>query len=117
MNFNRADIDRAIGGLYTVLSSTDMAHLSRTPIELWFEEGGETPTLGARAISIDRHHERRRHVTSVNALSQGLTRRFQFVYVGVLPKPPSKPTELELVTPPGARMDPCHNTESPFGSR
>ncbi len=80
--FNRADIDRAIGGLYTVFSSTDTAHLSKNPIELWFEAAERRRLwvpgrfrLIATMNDVD--------TSFVNALSQGLTRRFQFVYVGV----------------------------------
>lgn len=91
---NRADIDRAIGGLYTVLSSTDMVHLSRTPIELWFEEGRKRKLwVPARFRLIGTMNDV--DTSFVNALSQGLTRRFQFVYVGV-PKAAQQDTELEL---------------------
>lgn len=91
---NRADIDRAIGGLYTVLSSTDMAHLSRTPIDLWFEEGAKRQLwVPARFRLIGTMNDV--DTSFVNALSQGLTRRFQFVYVGV-PEASQQPTELEL---------------------
>ncbi|MFW3461499.1 AAA family ATPase [Streptomyces microflavus] len=80
---NRADIDRAIGGLYTVLSTTDAAHLRTTPIDLWFEAKPERRLLWVpgrfRIIGTMNDVD----TSFVNSISQGLTRRFQFVYVGV----------------------------------
>lgn len=80
---NRADIDRAIGSLYTVLSSANTSHLSTTPIDLWFEETPERQKLWMpgtfRLIGTMNDVD----TSFVNSISQGLTRRFQFVYVGV----------------------------------
>ncbi|WP_405448508.1 AAA family ATPase [Streptomyces achromogenes] len=80
---NRADIDRAIGSLYTVLSSAHTAHLSANPIDLWFEEVPERQKLWMpgkfRLIGTMNDVD----TSFVNSISQGLTRRFHFVYVGV----------------------------------
>ncbi|MGW2772701.1 AAA family ATPase [Streptomyces olivaceoviridis] len=80
---NRADIDRAIGSLYTVLSSAHTSHLSTTPIDLWFEETPERQKLWMpgkfRLIGTMNDVD----TSFVNSISQGLTRRFHFVYVGV----------------------------------
>ncbi|MFB8392979.1 AAA family ATPase [Streptomyces yangpuensis] len=80
---NRADIDRAIGGLYTVLSSADSRHLAATPIDLWFEPKPSRRLLWVpgcfRIIGTMNDVD----TSFVNSISQGLTRRFQFVYVGV----------------------------------
>lgn len=80
--FNRADIDKAIGPLYTVLSSNAPSHLLETPLELWFERSGRkelwVPTafrIIATMNDVDASY--------VNSLSQGLSRRFQFVSIGV----------------------------------
>ncbi|MFC8269656.1 AAA family ATPase [Streptomyces cinereoruber] len=92
---NRADIDRAIGGLYTVLSSTDGRHLQATPIDLWFEQNPNRRRLWVpgrfRIIGTMNDVD----TSFVNSLSQGLTRRFQFVYVGV-PTADQVDAEIEL---------------------
>ncbi|WKE70502.1 AAA family ATPase [Streptomyces sp. WP-1] len=92
---NRADIDRAIGGLYTVLSSTDGRHLRSTPIDLWFEKDSRRRLLWVpgrfRIIGTMNDVD----TSFVNSLSQGLTRRFQFVYLGV-PNIDQIDAEIEL---------------------
>jgi MoxR-like ATPase len=79
--FNRADIDKAIGPLYTVLGGGGGDASRRLP--LWF---GDTPESSECWIP-----DRFRIVGTLNSvdtayvftLSQGLQRRFQFVNVGV----------------------------------
>lgn len=79
--FNRADIDKAIGSLYTVLGGGGGDERRRLP--LWFGDSPET-----RECWIP---DRFRIVGTLNSvdtayvftLSQGLQRRFQFVHVGV----------------------------------
>ncbi|MBQ0912363.1 AAA family ATPase [Streptomyces sp. RM99] len=92
---NRADIDRAVGGLYTVLSTTDVSHLRTTPIDLWFEHKPERRLLWVpgrfRIIGTMNDVD----TSFVNSISQGLTRRFQFVYVGV-PSQDQTISEMEL---------------------
>lgn len=79
---NRADIDKAVGPLYTVLSSTSASHLQTTPLELWFELGhGSKVWVPARYRILATMNDV--DTSFVNTISQGLTRRFQFVYVGV----------------------------------
>jgi MoxR-like ATPase len=79
--FNRADIDKAIGSLYTLLSSCDAAHLERSPIDLWFEsEGRQQLWVPARFRIIASMNDL--DTSFVNPISQGLTRRFQFITVG-----------------------------------
>ncbi|WP_374152887.1 AAA family ATPase [Pseudarthrobacter sp. WHRI 8279] len=82
--FNRADIDKAIGSLYTVLSSTDAGHLDRSPIDLWFEQDPRSQQLWVpgrfRIIAAMNDLD----TSYVNSLSQGLKRRFRFVTVGVV---------------------------------
>lgn len=79
---NRADIDKAIGGLYTVLSSVNASHLIEAPVELWFGEGdAERMWVPSRFRIIGTMNDV--DTSFVNALSQGLVRRFQFLYVGV----------------------------------
>lgn len=76
--FNRADIDKAIGPLYTVLSSTAAADLERTPLELWFESGVRRQLwVPARYRIIGTMNDV--DTSFVNAMSQGLIRRFQFI--------------------------------------
>lgn len=76
--FNRADIDKAIGPLYTVLSSTAAGDLERTPLELWFESGVRRQLwVPARYRIIGTMNDV--DTSFVNAMSQGLTRRFQFI--------------------------------------
>ncbi len=75
--FNRAEIDRAIGGLYTVLSG------GGEPLRLWYEQDEKKANVWLpgrfRIIgtlnSVDTSY--------VYGFSQGLTRRFRYVYVGV----------------------------------
>jgi MoxR-like ATPase len=82
--FNRADIDKAIGSLYTMLSSTDAANLYRSPIDLWFEtEGRQQLWVPSRFRIIGTMNDL--DTSFVNPISQGLTRRFQFITVGVMP--------------------------------
>ena len=79
--FSRAEIDKAIGGLYTVLGGGDSDDRRRLP--LWF---GQTPQSSECWIP-----DRFRILGTLNSvdtayvftLSQGLQRRFQFVHVGV----------------------------------
>lgn len=79
--FNRADIDKAIGSLYTVLSSCDAANLERSPIDLWFEaEGRQQLWVPSRFRIIAAMNDL--DTSFVNPISQGLTRRFQFITVG-----------------------------------
>ncbi|MEU6481178.1 AAA family ATPase [Streptomyces sp. NPDC047017] len=81
--FNRADIDKAIGSLFTVLSSCDARHLQATPVDLWFESTPDRRNLWipARFRIIGTMNDL--DTSFVNQMSQGLTRRFQFVTVGV----------------------------------
>jgi len=76
--FNRAEIDRAIGGLYTVLGGGSVESL-----KLWYEQDptkaevwmpGRFRIIGT-LNSVDTSY--------VYGFSQGLTRRFKYVYVGV----------------------------------
>jgi len=75
---NRADIDKAIGPLYTPLGGS-----GERSVRLWFENADER-----RAVWLP---ERFRIIGTMNSvdtayvfeMSQGLTRRFQFIYVGV----------------------------------
>jgi 5-methylcytosine-specific restriction enzyme B len=79
--FNRADIDKAVGPLYTVLGGGGGDERRRLP--LWF---GDSPKTRECWIP-----DRFRIVGTLNSvdtayvftLSQGLQRRFQFVHVGV----------------------------------
>lgn len=79
--FNRAEIDKAIGPLYTVLGGGGGHERRRLP--LWFGDKPET-----REVWIP---DRFRIIGTLNSvdtayvytLSQGLQRRFQFVHVGV----------------------------------
>ncbi|WP_314174744.1 AAA family ATPase [Streptomyces winkii] len=81
--FNRADIDKAIGPLFTILSSCDANHLRATPVDLWFESDPTRRQLWipARFRIIAAMNDL--DTSFVNQISQGLTRRFQFVTVGV----------------------------------
>ena len=81
--FNRADIDKAIGSLYTLLSSTEPAHLRRTPLDLWFEteEARKRLWVPARFRIIGTMNDL--DTSYVSAMSQGLRRRFQFITVGI----------------------------------
>lgn len=79
--FNRADIDKAIGSLYTVLSSCEPENLKRSPIDLWFEaEGRQQLWVPSRFRIIAAMNDL--DTSFVNPISQGLTRRFQFITVG-----------------------------------
>lgn len=79
--FNRADIDKAIGPLYTILGAGGADERRKLP--LWF---GDVPERQECWIP-----DRFRIVGTLNSvdtayvftLSQGLQRRFQFVHVGV----------------------------------
>jgi hypothetical protein len=78
--FNRADIDKAIGSLYTVLSSSDPQNLLRSPIDLWFEsEGRQQLWVPSRFRIIAAMNDF--DTSFVNPISQGLTRRLQFVTI------------------------------------
>ena len=98
---NRADIDKAVGPLYTVLSAVTGAHLLETPLSLWFETDERVnvwvPTrfrLIATMNDVD--------TSFVNAISQGLTRRFQFLFLGV-------PTEdADITSEIDAAFDQAH---------
>lgn len=94
--FNRADIDKAIGSLFTVLSRSDPEHLVQTPIDLWFENapGAQTLWVPARFRIIAAMNDL--DTSFVNPISQGLIRRFQFVTVGT---PSERGTEDTPVTP------------------
>ena len=93
--FNRADIDKAIGSLFTVLTTCDPEHLVDTPIDLWFEAEPEARQLWmpARFRIISAMNDL--DTSFVNQISQGLTRRMQFVTVGV---PTSRATDTVPVT-------------------
>jgi len=91
--FNRADIDKAIGSLYTMLSSVSPRNLLGSPLDLWFERPGReqlwVPTrfrIIAAMNDLD--------TSFVNPLSQGLTRRFQFITVGT-PQQADQSAEIE----------------------
>lgn len=93
--FNRADIDKALGSLYTLLSSTDPAHLQRTPLDLWFETDDARKKLWvpARFRIIGTMNDL--DTSYVSAMSQGLRRRFQFITVGI---PSSGATEAQPIS-------------------
>lgn len=79
--FSRAEIDKAIGGLYTALGGGEQQ------IRLWF---GDVPERQIVCLP-----KRFRLIGTMNSVdtayvfsfSQGLTRRFQFIYVGVPDRP------------------------------
>ncbi|MGK5441811.1 AAA family ATPase [Micromonospora sp. URMC 105] len=76
--FSRAQIDKAIGGLYTVLGGS-----GEQSLELWFESDP-----GRKVVTFPRRFRIIATMNDVDAsfvydFSQGLSRRFQFVYVGV----------------------------------
>ncbi len=80
--FNRADIDKAIGSLYTVLSSVSPDNLLQSPLDLWFEQPGrQLLWVPARFRIIASMNDL--DTSFVNSISQGLIRRFQFISVGV----------------------------------
>lgn len=86
--FSRAEIDKAIGGLYTALGGGDQQ------IRLWFEDVPQRQIVWLP--------KRFRLIGTMNSVdtayvfsfSQGLTRRFQFIYVGV-PDKPQLTTEIK----------------------
>jgi 5-methylcytosine-specific restriction protein B len=88
--FNRAEIDKAIGPLYTVLGGGG----DSVPLPLWFGDAPERQVVWIpqrfRIIgtmnTVDTNY--------VNSFSQGLARRFQFVYIGV-PEKAQVAAELE----------------------
>jgi MoxR-like ATPase len=77
--FNRAEIDKAIGPLYTILGGGGPDE----PLPLWFADDEVRDVVWlphrfriiATMNTVDTNY--------VYSFSQGLTRRFQFVYVGV----------------------------------
>lgn len=87
--FSRAEIDKAIGPLYTVLGGGG----DKVPLPLWFGDSEETNAVWlpnrfriiATMNTVDTNY--------VYTFSQGLSRRFQFVYVGV---PQKDQLEAEL---------------------
>jgi 5-methylcytosine-specific restriction protein B len=87
--FNRAEIDKAIGPLYTTLGGNER----RLP--LWFGDTEEKKEVWLP--------DRFRIIATMNSVdtayvfrfSQGLTRRFQFLYVGV-PSETDVPKEMAL---------------------
>jgi 5-methylcytosine-specific restriction enzyme B len=77
--FSRAEIDKAIGPLYTVLGGGG----EDAPLPLWFGT-----TEATKAVYLPRRFRIIGTMNSVDTnyvytFSQGLSRRFQFVYVGV----------------------------------
>jgi MoxR-like ATPase len=102
--FNRADIDKAIGPLYTLLSSCDPQHLDRTPLDLWYENKPERQTLWAPARFRIIAAMNDLDTGFVNTLSQGLTRRFQFVTITV----PDRPTSDGLSPETTAALSSAH---------
>lgn len=92
--FNRAEIDKAIGPLYTVLGGGG-GSAERRRLPLWF---GDTPETQEVWIP-----DRFRIIGTINSvdtayvysLSQGLQRRFQFVHVGV-PAPEQVNAEVSM---------------------
>ncbi len=77
---SRADIDKAIGPLYTALSTT--VPMDRR-INLWFEDAPERSyvVLPERFRLLGTMNDV--DTAFVSQLSQGLQRRFEFVYIGV----------------------------------
>jgi len=94
--FNRAEVDKAIGPLYTALGG------GTRRLPLWF---GDVPERMEVWLP-----ERFRIVATLNSVdtayvftfSQGLTRRFQFIYVGV-PEESQVGVELEAAMTQAAR--------------
>lgn len=89
--FSRAEIDKAIGPLYTVLGGGER----RLP--LWFGDADERSEVWLpdrfRLIGTMNDVD----TSYVYTFSQGLSRRFQFIYVGV-PAPEQVPDELRAAT-------------------
>jgi hypothetical protein len=110
--FNSADIDKAIGSLFTVLSSCDPKHLAATPIDLWFESTANAKKLWvpARFRIIAAMNDL--DTAFVNRISQGLTRRFQFVTVGAsrLRGTQDQPVSSELEAATAAAHQWLHET-------
>lgn len=79
--FNRADIDQAIGSLYTVLAAVTASDREVSPIDLWFETDVSRKRLWMpgrfRIIAAMNDVD----TNFVNAMSQGLIRRFTRVPV------------------------------------
>ncbi|MDT0276076.1 AAA family ATPase [Blastococcus goldschmidtiae] len=76
--FSRAQVDKAIGGLYTMLGGS-----GEQSLELWFENDP-----ARKVVPIPSRFRIIATMNDVDAsfvydFSQGLSRRFQFVYVGV----------------------------------
>jgi hypothetical protein len=98
--FNRADIDKSIGSLYTLLGSCDPDNLATSPIDLWFEsvESRQKLWMPGRFRIIGCMNDV--DTSFVNRISQGLTRRFNFVTVGVPNESPTaeKPVTIEVET-------------------
>lgn len=90
--FNRSEIDKAIGGLYTVLGGG-----SAESLKLWFEQEPAKHEVWipgrfriiATLNSVDTSY--------VYRFSQGLTRRFRQIYVGV-PSQDQVPEEMKRAT-------------------
>jgi MoxR-like ATPase len=90
--FNRCEIDKAIGGLYTVLGGG-----SAESLKLWFEQEPNKYEVWIPA--------RFRIIATLNSVdtnyvyrfSQGLTRRFRQVYIGV-PAQEQLPDEMKRAT-------------------
>lgn len=90
---NRADIDKAIGSLYTVLSSISKDHLRSAPLELWFENDGRRELwVPSRFRIIGTMNDV--DTSYVNTISQGLTRRFQFITLSVSTDPTEQQREV-----------------------
>lgn len=110
--FNRADIDKAIGSLFTVLSTCDPKHLADTPVDLWFESTANAKKLWvpARFRIIATMNDL--DTAFVNRISQGLTRRFQFVTIGAsrLRGTEDKPVSTELEAATAAANQWLHTT-------
>lgn len=87
--FNRAEIDKAVGGLYTVLGGGGAESL-----KLWFEQDSRRQEVWipgrfrivATLNSVDTSY--------VYGFSQGLTRRFKYIYIGV-PSPDQVQAEID----------------------
>lgn len=87
--FSRAEIDKAVGGLYSVLGG-------ERRLQLWFADDTKR-----NSVAVPRRFRIIGTMNSVDAsfvytFSQGLTRRFQFVYVGV-PREEQLAEELGVV--------------------
>jgi len=91
---SRADVDKAIGPLYTALSASTPA---QRRISLWFEDAPERSqvTLPERFRLVGTMNDV--DTAFVTQLSQGLQRRFEFVFVGV-PTDDQVDEEIEQVT-------------------